>query len=68
MQLPSALSTSTALLCCARVPAGPPLSSCARAGPLNDPNFKGTVFAPTNDAFMALEKSMNMTQVWLAFG
>jgi len=68
MQLPSALSTSTGLLSCARVPSGLSLSSCAHAGPLNDPNFKGTVFAPTNDAFMALEKSMNMTQVWLIAG
>lgn len=29
---------------------------------LNDPNLVATVFAPTNDAFVALEKSLGYTQ------
>jgi len=35
----------------------------ACAGTLNDPNLVATVFAPTNDAFSALLKKMNMTKV-----
>ena len=40
----------------------------SRAGTLNDPNLVATVFAPTNDAFSALLKKMNMTKVWPAPG
>ena len=33
-----------------------------RADILNDPNLVATVFAPTNDAFVKLEKSLGYTQ------
>ncbi|EIE24036.1 FAS1 domain-containing protein [Coccomyxa subellipsoidea C-169] len=38
------------------------LTKTGLADVLNDPNLVATVFAPTNDAFVALEKSLGYTQ------